>query len=70
MAMEKNKLQEELVKIEEEHRLLDEKIRMLQKNKYFTKSEEEEMKKLKFEKLRKKQEIYKLKGLLSKNTSD
>ncbi|MCX7943796.1 MAG: hypothetical protein N2746_04740 [Deltaproteobacteria bacterium] len=50
--------------IEEEHRILDEKIKMLQCFKYLTQSQDEELKRLKYEKLKKKKELFKLKELL------
>jgi|GEM_PF-1926228 len=61
---EETNIKSQIEQLEEEHRLLDEKIRLLQTSKYLTQEQQDEIKRLKLEKLQKKQRLYKLKGLL------
>ncbi|MCX7959196.1 MAG: hypothetical protein N3B13_09130 [Deltaproteobacteria bacterium] len=67
--MEKEKIleiEDKIRLIEEEHRILDAKIKILQGAKYITQRQDEELKALKYEKLKKKKELIKLRGLLGK----
>jgi hypothetical protein len=62
---EKLNLKSQIEQLEQEHRLLDERIRLLQAGKYLPQEQQEELKRLKLEKLKKKQRLYRLKGLLA-----
>jgi hypothetical protein len=62
---EKLNLKSQIEQLEQEHRLLDERIRLLQTGKYLPQEQQEELKRLKLEKLKKKQRLYRLKGLLA-----
>lgn len=55
--------------VEEEHRILDEKIKLLQSNKFISQKMDEDLKKMKYEKLKKKKELFRLYELL-KNTDN
>jgi len=61
-----SELESLLQTIEEEHRILDEQIKIIQGAKYISQQQDEELKRLKYEKLRKKKELFRLRGLLKK----